>query len=174
MYENLKKTLELSPQYKKVFEMMQHYNHLYHLAHKTERAFSLTALLLLCSQCLNVYLVLVTFFKVENETFSSALYWESVSRLFIGPLSISGVVLCASSIASQVRKIRVSLQMIHSSLLYEADKNHKTLQLVTSMMNTEFPQMTAYGILELKPSLILASLGSVLTYGLLVLNIKKT
>ncbi|GBO01387.1 hypothetical protein AVEN_267472-1 [Araneus ventricosus] len=174
MYENVKNVLKFAPQYKQVFEVMQKYNHLYQLAHQTERAFSLTALLLLCSQCLSVYLVLVTFFKVENESFSYALYWESIVRLIMGPLSITAVVLCGSSIASQVRKIQTCLQMIHSSLLYDADKNHKTLQLVSSMLNMEFPQMTAYGVLELKPSLILTSLGSVLTYGLLVLNIKKT
>ncbi|CAL1287174.1 unnamed protein product, partial [Larinioides sclopetarius] len=163
MYENMKNSFKLTPQYKQAFEIMQYYNHLYQIVHQTERALSLTALLLLSSQCLSVYLVLVAFFKVEDESFFGALRWESILRLSMGPLSITAVVLCASRISSNIRKIRTCLQMIHSSLLYNADENHKTLQLIAAMMNVEFPQMTAYGVLELKPSLILTSLGSVLT-----------
>ncbi|GIY19093.1 hypothetical protein CDAR_126791 [Caerostris darwini] len=36
------------------------------------------------------------------------------------------------------------------------------------MMDIKFPEMTAYGIVKLNPSLIASSFGSVLTYGLLL------
>ncbi|GBM20920.1 hypothetical protein AVEN_120549-1 [Araneus ventricosus] len=154
-------------------KLMNRYNLLFQLVHSAEQVLSSTSFLLLCSQWLNVYIVLVAFFKMKNESFSYALCWENITRLILGPIIVASVVACASRISLQSHRIRMNMQLIHNFLMKDSDSNHKTIQLVQSMTNTEFPHLTAFKIAELKPGLILTFFGSVLTYGLLVLNIKK-
>ncbi|GIY71507.1 uncharacterized protein CDAR_604871 [Caerostris darwini] len=76
-------------------------------------------------------------------------------------------------ISFQIRRFRSILQIIHNGLLRNEDSTFKTLQLIRTMMNMEFPRMTAGGVLDLEPVLILSVFGSVLTYGLLVINITQ-
>ncbi|GBM43986.1 hypothetical protein AVEN_187588-1 [Araneus ventricosus] len=170
--EKVKNQKNLGLHDESISDLLQRYNLLYQLAHDVEKALSSTSFLLMCWQWLNIYLVLVTFFKIDNNSFSTALYWENIVRLTFGPLIVTGVIICASIIPSHLCEIKKCLQLILNSLMKNIRENNGTVQLVSSMINTEFPQMTACGVAELKPVLILTSLGSLLTYGLLVINIK--
>ncbi|CAL1287175.1 unnamed protein product [Larinioides sclopetarius] len=163
LYVNWEYSWNLNHDYKEISKLTQNYSILYQLMHEVEMLLSPSAFLLLCWQWLNVFVVLVTFFKIENESLSCALYWESIVRLIQGFLINTGVVLCASKISFEVGRVKKTLQFILYSLMNDAVNNHKYIQLVKSMICTEFPSMTAYGFLELKPSLILTSFGSVLT-----------
>ncbi|GBN09872.1 hypothetical protein AVEN_31842-1 [Araneus ventricosus] len=174
---NVSKSMEdmrcLVPQYREIFKIFQNYNELFKMVNEVEETFSSTSFLVLCSQWINLYLVLVTYFKIEDRGFSTAVSWECFARLILGSLTVVGVVLCASRISSQVRRIQTSLQLIHNSLMKDEEKNRRVIEVVKSMIDMEFPQMTAYGFVELKPEFIFSAFGSVLTYGLLVLNLKK-
>ncbi|GBO31154.1 hypothetical protein AVEN_49229-1 [Araneus ventricosus] len=159
--------------YDNSIKLMNRYNLLFHLVHSAEEALSSMSFLFLCSQWLNVYVALVGFLKMKNKSFSYALCWENITRLILGPIIVASVVACASRISLQIHRIRMNMQLIHNFLMKDSDSNHKTIQLVQYMKNTEFPHLTAFKIAELKPGLILTFFGSVLTYGLLILNIKK-
>ncbi|GIX68239.1 uncharacterized protein CEXT_170491 [Caerostris extrusa] len=100
-------------------------------------------------------------------------FFSALVLLVLGSLIIIAVVLCASRISFQIRRFRSILQIIHNYMLRNEDSTFKTLQLIRTMMNMEFPRMTAGGILDLEPVLILSVFGSVLTYGLLVINITQ-
>ncbi|GBN09869.1 Techylectin-5A, partial [Araneus ventricosus] len=163
LYVNWEYLRNLGQDHKEISKLMQNYNLLYQLTHEVEMLLSPSAFLLLCWQWLNAFVVLVSFFKIENESFSCALYWENIVRLVQGFLINTGVVLCASKISSEVGRVKKRLQLILYSLMNDAENNHEDIQLVKSMMSVEFPSMTAYGILELKPSLVLTCFGSVLT-----------
>ncbi|GIY40010.1 uncharacterized protein CEXT_176921 [Caerostris extrusa] len=97
-------------------------------------------------------------------------FFSALVLLVLGSLIIIAVVLCASRISFQIRRFRSILQIIHNYMLRNEDSTFKTLQLIRTMMNMEFPRMTAGGILDLEPVLILSVFGSVLTYGLLIIH----
>ncbi|GIY62958.1 hypothetical protein CEXT_688151 [Caerostris extrusa] len=71
----------------------------------------------------------------------------------------------ASRISYQVFRVQTTLQVMYTKV---GTAEPKTLQIVKNMLDIKFPEMTAYGIVELKPALIVSSFGSVLKYGLLV------
>ncbi|GIX84474.1 uncharacterized protein CDAR_607191 [Caerostris darwini] len=115
--------------------------------------------------CGTVYYKVSDLFKgLENKGLSDVIIWESGFRLVLGSLIIIAIVLCASRISFQIRRFRSILQIIHNGLLRNEDSTFKTLQLIRTMMNMEFPRMTAGGVLDLEPVLILSVFGSVLTY----------
>ncbi|GFU30886.1 uncharacterized protein NPIL_662631 [Nephila pilipes] len=161
------------PEDKELLNVMKRYNLLYQLALEVEKALSSSSFLLLCSQGLNLSVVLVVFIVLDSNSFSSVHTWECIPRLILDPLIIVAIVLCGSRISSQIQRIRTNLQLIHNALNYEIENNWKTLEHVKNIMRADFPQMTALGVLTIKPVLILSTFGSVLTYGLLVLSIKK-
>ncbi|GIX68234.1 uncharacterized protein CEXT_170461 [Caerostris extrusa] len=163
----------ISYKYSEIFKLLETYNLLYKYAQEIEKVFSTTSFLLLFCEWLNFLVVLIIFFKLENKGLSDVIIWESGFRLVLGSLIIIAVVLCASRISFQIRRFRSILQIIHNYLLRNEDSTFKTLQLIRTMMNMEFPRMTAGGILDLEPVLILSVFGSVLTYGLLVINITQ-
>lgn len=77
----------LVPQYRAIFKLLQGYNQLYKMMDEIETTFSSTCFLVLCSQWLNLYHVLVAYFKMENKGFSTAVSWECVARLILGLLN---------------------------------------------------------------------------------------
>ncbi|GIY76328.1 uncharacterized protein CDAR_446861 [Caerostris darwini] len=156
-----------------MYKLLHIYNILYKLVHEIEKVLSTTAFLLLFSEWLNLYLVLVILFKLDNRGFTDVITWESIFRLVMGSLTVIAVVLCASRISCQNHRFRSILQLTHTCMLPHKENSNKVLLLVRAMLSMEFPRMTACGVLHLEPVLILSVLGSVLTYGLLVLNITK-
>ncbi|GBN09875.1 hypothetical protein AVEN_31845-1 [Araneus ventricosus] len=168
--EKLRNAQSFVVDYKVVMGLFQNYNDFSKMAHDVEKLLSSTSFLLLCSQWLNLYVVLVTYVMVDNKSFTTVHTWECIPRLILAPLTITILVFCASRVSSQVYKMRNHLRSIYNNL----DYNIETLHLVKKMIKTEVPQMTACSILSLKPVLILSLFGSVLTYGLLVLSIRKS
>ncbi|GIY57655.1 uncharacterized protein CEXT_487861 [Caerostris extrusa] len=81
-----------------------------------------------------------------------------------------GVIMRASRISYQVFRVQTTLQVMYNKV---GTAEPKTLQIVKNMLDIKFPEMTAYGIVKLKPALIVSSFGSVLTYGLLVINVNR-
>ncbi|GFV68631.1 uncharacterized protein TNCV_2274941 [Trichonephila clavipes] len=161
------------PNDKEIVIVMKRYNLLYQLALEVEKVFSLCSFLLLCSQGLNLCVVLILFTVLDSNSFSYVHTWECIPRLFLDPLIIVAVVLCGSRISSQIHRILTSLHLVYYALGYDMENNRETMKLVKNIIKVDFPQMTALGVLTIKPVLILSTFGSVLTYGLLVLSIKK-
>ncbi|GBM41346.1 hypothetical protein AVEN_241498-1 [Araneus ventricosus] len=169
----MKNVLKAKSHHNEIFKLFEFYGMLYKVAHKIERVISSTTFLLLCSQWLNTYIALLSFFKIKSVSYTSALYWESVCRLILGLLILVGIVPCTYKISSHIQEIRKKLQIKLNTLHGNAEGNPKSLQFVQTMLNMKFPQMTAYGITDLNPALILAFYGSILTYGLLILNLRE-
>ncbi|GBM01916.1 hypothetical protein AVEN_269530-1 [Araneus ventricosus] len=173
LHAKIKTVLKANSHHNEILNLFEFYCMLYKVAHKIERAISLTTFLLLCCQWLNTYIVLVSFFKMHSASYTSTMYWESAYRLILSLLILVGIVLCACKISSHIQGIGKKLQLKLNTLESNAEGNHKSLQLVQTMLNMKFPQITAYGITVLNPSLILSFYGSILTYGLLMLNLRE-
>ncbi|GFQ88852.1 uncharacterized protein TNCT_251861 [Trichonephila clavata] len=161
------------PKYNSILKLKENYNLLYKSGIEIEKTLSSTAFLLLCSQWVNLFVILVTFVVLDFNSFSTVHIWECIPRVILVPMIIVGVVLCGARVSSQTHRIQIGMQLIHNNLECDFETNWKTIQLVKSIMATNFPKMTAFGVFTIKPALIISILGSVLTYGLLVLSIKK-
>ncbi|KAF8796824.1 hypothetical protein HNY73_001161 [Argiope bruennichi] len=174
LYAKMKSVLKTNSHPNEIFKLLESYTMLFKVTHKTERAVSLTTFLLLCWQWLNTYIVLVSFFKMKTASHASSLHWESACRLILGLLILVAIVYRGYHISSHINDIEKKLQLKLNRLQGDADGNSKSLGFVQTMISMKFPSMTAYGITNLNPALVLATYGSVLTYGLLVLNIEDT
>ncbi|GFY59822.1 uncharacterized protein TNIN_178121 [Trichonephila inaurata madagascariensis] len=162
-----------NPKFNTILKLKEQYNLLYKSGTEIEKTLSSTSFLLLSSQWVNLFVILITFVVLDSNSFSSIHIWECIPRLILVPWIIVGVVLCGARVSSQIHRIQIGMQLIHNNLECNFETNRKTIQLVKSIMATDFPKMTAFGIFTIKPGLILSIFGSVLTYGLLVLSIKK-
>ncbi|GFY49722.1 uncharacterized protein TNIN_153431 [Trichonephila inaurata madagascariensis] len=98
---------------------------------------------------------------------------ENIEGMRYSEPNDEAIVIVMKRISSQIHRIRTSLHLIYYALGYDMENKRKTMKLLKNIMKVDFPQMTALGVLTIKPVLILSTFGSVLTYGLLVLSIKK-
>ncbi|GIX68229.1 uncharacterized protein CEXT_170421 [Caerostris extrusa] len=112
----------------------------------------------------DLYLVLVILFKLDNRGFTDVITWESIFTLVMPSLTVIAVVLCASRISCQNHRFRSILQLTHNCMLPNKENSNKALLLVRAMLSMKFPRMTACGVLHLEPILILSVFGAVLTH----------
>ncbi|GIY17691.1 uncharacterized protein CDAR_406621 [Caerostris darwini] len=156
--------------YNEISKLSMNYNVLYLLAHEVEKEFSLTMFLLLCSHLFNLNTVLLSYILYAGELLSYSLACLMITELIFAVILNVGVIMSASRISYQVFRVQTTLQVMYNKV---GTAEPKTLQIVKNMLDIKFPEMTAYGIVELKPALIVSSFGSVLTYGLLVINVNR-
>ncbi|GIY19091.1 uncharacterized protein CDAR_126771 [Caerostris darwini] len=170
-HEDLERIRIVGLNYNIISKLSLNYNSLYELVHEVERELSLTTFLLLCSQWFNLNTVLVSYILVHDMSISFDV--EMMAELIFAVSFIIGVILCASRISSQVSRVQTTLQLIYNKTgIFKC--NHMCLQIVKNMLDIKFPEMTAYGVLQLNPALIVSAFSSALTYGLLVLNINRS
>ncbi|GIY05746.1 hypothetical protein CEXT_580651 [Caerostris extrusa] len=108
-----------------------------------------------------------------NELTTTAIAWANAPTALMAPFYVIGITLCASRISSQVKNCNVCLQLLHDRLIYDTLVKGETLQLVKSMINRRFTSMSACSV-EFYANIILSIFGSLLTYGLLILNFKQS
>lgn len=158
--------------HEELIELLQKQILLYRLTLAVDRGLSFTSLLLLCSQMLNMYVALASFVNLDGRTIAASTIWICTPSLTVTPCSVIGLTLSASRIQFKYKEIQVALQNLYHSLVSRKKVEWKSLIVVKGMLETSFPIMSASGIVELKPELILSVFGSLFTYGLLVLNFK--
>ncbi|GBM78270.1 hypothetical protein AVEN_245204-1 [Araneus ventricosus] len=171
--DNIMENDERSLSYIKFFKLMENYDLLCDLSLSIEKALSPVVLLLLSSQTLCMYIALSSFVLFDSVYAPDSVKWQSVPGMTMIPASLIGVNFCAARILSKMRSIRAVLQKIHNNLARDIEMNWKSILLLKTMLKMNFPPMTAGGILELKSGLILSVFGSLLTYGLLIINIRS-
>ncbi|GIZ05358.1 hypothetical protein CEXT_511841 [Caerostris extrusa] len=93
-----------------------------------------------------------------------------IAQLIFAVILNIGVILSASRISYQVFRVQTTLQVMYNK---KGTLEPKTLQIAKDMLDIKFPEMTAYGMVKLNPALIASSFGSVLTYGLLIMNVNR-
>ncbi|GFX37158.1 uncharacterized protein TNCV_199091 [Trichonephila clavipes] len=152
---------------------MQLHASLFKMAHKLQNATSVTACLILCSQILAMFVILTTYILLDSEQWSIPLVCESIPGISTVPLTIIGIILCGSRIPSQVEHCNIYLLSLHDQLTSEPKVDRESLILVKAMLNKRFPYMSACSLAKFTPKLIVSIFGSLLTYGLLIVNIKE-
>ncbi|GIY42380.1 uncharacterized protein CDAR_440041 [Caerostris darwini] len=168
--ENLENIKSDVPCHNEISKISMNYNYLYVLVHEVEKEFSLTNFLILCSQWFNLNTVLFCYILYKGDLLSYSLGSQIIAELIFAIILNISVIQCASKISYQVFRVQTTLQLMHNK---SATTKCSHLQIMKNMMDIKFPEMTAYGIVKLNPSLIASSFGSVLTYGLLVINVNR-
>ncbi|GIY17695.1 uncharacterized protein CDAR_406641 [Caerostris darwini] len=169
--ENLKNVKMDVLYHNEISKLFTNYNFLYLLVHEVEEEFSITIFMLLCSQWLNMNTVLLAYILYEGDLLSYSLGSLMIAQLIFAVILNVGVILCASRISYQVFRVQTALQVMYNRV---GTVKSSPLHIVKNMLDIKFPVMTACGVLKLNPSLIATSFGSVLTYGLLVINVNRS
>lgn len=151
--------------------MLQKYRLLHRITRGVENGLSSISFLILCSQMLSMYVALAFFMNSSGKMPTASVIWVTMPSLTVIPLSVIIFTLSASRIGAKVKEVQFTLQSIHDSWISRDKIDWQSLEILKSMMGTSFPTISAYGIVELKPGLILTVFGSLFTYGLLVQNI---
>lgn len=158
------------PRREELIELLEKHKLLHKLTLAVGRELSPIAFLLLCSQTLTMFTALSNIINIGEYTTWLTLPLPS---MILSPCSVMGLTLSASRIQSKYREIHLALQNVHCCLISQEKEKFdwKNVAVVKSILDIPVPTMSASGIVELKPGLILSVFGSLFTYGLLVLNI---
>ncbi|KAG8177518.1 hypothetical protein JTE90_026864 [Oedothorax gibbosus] len=152
-----------------LIRLSQKHRSLFKLTHSVERSLSSVALMLFCSQVLNMFVGLAAF---TYHIFPASALWLSAPALVIVPSTVLILTLSAARIRLRVRDIQTTLQNVRHCLVSSSQIEWESVAVVESMLGTSFPKMTACGFVELKHRLILSVFGSLFTYGLLIINMQ--
>lgn len=170
--EDLEIFLHRTPHRRNVKKLMKMHKLLFQTCTDIEKIFSSTSLLLIFSQIFCMYVGLFAFIIIPNEYMFKSTLMECVPSVTLAPVALISIVVSASKISTQSGRIRKVLQLVYNNYIEKADVEKETKVLLKAMLNTTFPTMTAYGLMELKPGLTLSIFGSLMTYALLILSVK--
>ncbi|GBM43997.1 hypothetical protein AVEN_187596-1 [Araneus ventricosus] len=149
------------------------HSELYKLSYAVQDAMSLTCFFLFCYHMSSMYCVLSVFVLTKTEDIITAQIIEFILIIALMPPTIIGIIWCASRINVQHQKIQKTIHLLldHHTNLH----NHKAeiITYLNRMKEKQFPVMSACGVLELTPKLLFGLFGSLFTYGLLFLNLKR-
>ncbi|KAG8182050.1 hypothetical protein JTE90_013980 [Oedothorax gibbosus] len=157
------------PRQYRMNHLLQKYQDLYKLTHQVEKTVKTTSFMVLVSHMLNMYLNLANY--VIERDFA---IWEIAEFLpvtFLSPTLVVAMVLCGSRITTQVKEMQYHLQIILCDLKRAVNRDMETLEMVKIMLDTKFTTMSAGGMVQFTPGLVLSVFGSLLSFGLLMLNI---
>lgn len=170
--EDLEVFLHRTPHRRNVKKLMKMHKLLFQTCTDIEKIFSSTSLLIICSQIFCMYVGLFAFIIVPNKYMFKSTLMECVPSVSLAPVALISVVVSASKISKQSGRIRELLQLMYNNYIENAAIEKETKILLKAMLNTTFPTMTTYGLMELKPGLTLSIFGSLFTYALLILSVK--
>ncbi|GBN32972.1 hypothetical protein AVEN_153848-1 [Araneus ventricosus] len=171
--DNLKDYAKGFPYHCKLLKLMKTQDLLYRMSRNFEQVVCPIVFVLLCAQTLCMYIALSGFVLFNFTHAPASVIWQSVPGMTLIPASLVGVILSASRISSKIQCIQDTLQDICNNFITAFESDGKSLSLLSFMMNMKCTDITAGGILSLKPKLVPTIFASLFTYGLLVINIRN-
>ncbi|KAG8182051.1 hypothetical protein JTE90_013981 [Oedothorax gibbosus] len=152
--------------------LLQKYQDLYKLAHLVEKTVKTISFMVLVSHMLNMYLNLANY--VIGRDFAIWEFAEFIPVTLLSPTLVVAIVLCGSRITNQVKAMQYHLQIILCDLNRAVHSDMETLKMVKIMLDIKFTTMSAGGMVQFTPGLVLTVFGSLLSFGLLMLNITSS
>ncbi|KAF8773455.1 hypothetical protein HNY73_016118 [Argiope bruennichi] len=164
-----RKRLEiLSPPFdkKEVVSQLKMHSTLFEVLLDLQEALSFICFFFLCTQMTIMFCLLSVFVLTPTENIIEPMISELVLITALAPTSVIGVVLCASRIYVQCQKIQIAIHLLMDSFMRQTNLDNDIMFYVKLMNDKQFPIMTAGGIVDLTPKLMLGLFGSLFTYGL--------
>ncbi|GBM47368.1 hypothetical protein AVEN_66114-1 [Araneus ventricosus] len=140
--------------------------------HQIQDSTALICFFFLCSQMTVLYGTLSVFVLTKTEDISVPQICENVLIILLVPASIIRLVLSASRISEQNKKIQITILVLKDRLIRQSNTDLETVNQLNLMKERQFPVISAAGFAELSPKFMLSMFGSLFTYGLLIINLK--
>ncbi|CAL1301765.1 unnamed protein product [Larinioides sclopetarius] len=151
---------------------MKQHTLLFRVAYELQDATSVICFLFLCSRMALMYFTLATF-MLQPEGISPANAWEMMPVVVAAPLSIIFLTICCSMITAKIKNCVTTLQEIQTDKALKDKTEKETLRCLESMLSKRFPLISACNVVILDLRLNFTVFGSLFTYGLLFLSLKK-
>ncbi|KAG8197539.1 hypothetical protein JTE90_007275 [Oedothorax gibbosus] len=139
-------------------------------------ALSLPLLLALVISLLNLFISISTLL-IESTDVATILAWEMLVTSLNGSIILLTLTLQAAKIPDSLTKIKETARTLlvkHSKHNFQNGITKETMYLLRRIEESELIQLSACGLIEFKKSFLLSAVGGLSTYGLLVLNFKRT
>ncbi|GBN07829.1 hypothetical protein AVEN_15395-1 [Araneus ventricosus] len=134
---------------------------------------SSTCFFLLCSQMAGMYCLLSEFVLTKTEDIITIQIIEFAFIIVFCPSTVIGIIWCASRINAQHQMIQRAIYLLLDSQTKLRKHDTAIISYLNRMKEKQFPIMSSCGFLELTPKLLIGLFGSLFTYGLLFLNLKR-
>ncbi|GBM55560.1 hypothetical protein AVEN_74520-1 [Araneus ventricosus] len=156
-----------------ILSCMRMYTSLFEVVHDLQNAISLPCFFFLCTQLTVMFCTIAMFVLTRAEHFSTPHLFETALIIIMAIPSVVGTVLCGSRINTQYQKTQTAIVFLKDRLIKQAYYDETIVCYLNLMIDKEFPIMSACGIVQLTPNFMLGMFGSLFTYSLLILNLKK-
>ncbi|GBM55566.1 hypothetical protein AVEN_74525-1 [Araneus ventricosus] len=156
-----------------ILSSVKMYSSLYQLVHDLQNAVSLPCFFFLCTLLTDLFCTIASFVITWEKHVSAPHLCETVLIITLAIPSVVGTVLCGSRINTQYQKTQTAIVLLKDRLIKQAYYDETIVCYLNLMMDKEFPIMSACGIVQLTPNFMLGMFGSLFTYSLLILNLKK-
>ncbi|KAF8773244.1 hypothetical protein HNY73_015919 [Argiope bruennichi] len=127
----------------------------------------------ICNQAITLFCFLSDFMLTEEKDFSIPKICENIFIIVSAPCSLFGISFCASGIRERHEKLQATLSLLIDTLLEDHKSFAGVILSLNNMKKKAFPVLSAGGIADLSPKFMISLIGTIFTYGLLILNLKK-
>ncbi|GBN32973.1 hypothetical protein AVEN_153849-1 [Araneus ventricosus] len=157
----------------RVLAIMETHTFFFEVAHELLTATSVICFFLLCTQTTIMYCSLAMFVLTHKGDLTPPQIVENCLVITLMPISIFGIVFCASRISRMCQNVQLTLLRLRDGLSRQFIHDKYVIHFLNLMIEKKFPVMSAFGLGELTPNFVLNMFGSLFTYSLLILNLKK-
>ncbi|GBM14799.1 hypothetical protein AVEN_255865-1 [Araneus ventricosus] len=152
---------------------MKMYTSLFKLVHDLQDAISLPCFFILLTQITVLFYTIASFLMKMSHALPTNLAIRNAVILLMMPLSVIAIFLCASRINAYFEKIRTAIVLLEDRLVTEGNYDADVAYYLRSMREKSFPIMSACGVVELTPNVMIGMFASIFSYSLLILNLKN-
>ncbi|GBM72445.1 hypothetical protein AVEN_6980-1 [Araneus ventricosus] len=171
-HEDLKLQFK-SLNHNKIGSLQQVHTFLYQVGLEVQNGTSMICFVIICCQMTSMYVTLSVFNVFIKKKFSSSSICRMILSFILGPGSLACLTLCSSKISTQFQKVQRTILLLKDELIRRELLESKVFDSLNTMLEKQINVMTASGFVELTPKSLLAMIGSLISYTLLIVNLKQ-
>lgn len=168
-------TVSINDDLKTTVTVLEKRRRLKALVAELEKIISFPIFLLICYHLVGFFYTLTAIVDFDEISKRAALMEGSLTFLTSFP-SYVGIVLCSAKLTNSFEILQKNLREIYQNKLKNLSSNKNTqcaMMLLKSVVDEEVFCLTAWGIVKLRKSVILTSIGALITYGVLIRQTKN-
>lgn len=168
-------TVSIDEDLKSIVTILEKRRQLKALVAQLEKIISFPMFLLICYHLVDFFYTLTAIVDFDEISTRAAMLEGSLAFLMSFP-SYVGIVLCSAKLTNSFEILQKNLREIYQNRLKNLSSNNNTkyvMMLLKSVVDEEVFCLTAWGIVKLRKSVILTSIGALITYGVLIRQTKN-
>ncbi|KAF8773243.1 hypothetical protein HNY73_015918 [Argiope bruennichi] len=145
---------------------------LFETMRQLQDAISLICFAFICNQAITLFCFLSDYMLTEDKDLSIPKICENIFIIVSVPSSLFGISFCASGIRERHEKLQSTLSLLIDTLLEDHESFAGVILSLNNMRKKPFPVLSAGDIADMSPKFMISLIGTIFTYGLLILNLK--